>query len=141
MWADDSDYLTYDSNPQNSKETSSSQDLSSIETELYHNMVIPKPPFHTPPKLRPVEEVMGNNTGTDVASLRQLTTALAREAIFGREEMARKSLSGRRNTQVLSEEKLKYIKTLVRSRVSSMSQVEFEYVWTLCRALLSKWPL
>ena len=45
---------------------------------------------------------MANNTGTDVASLRQLTTALAHDAIYGREELAMKSLSGHKNTQKTS---------------------------------------
>ena len=34
--------------------------------------------------------------GTDVASLWLLSIALARDAIFGKEEMAKKSLSGRK---------------------------------------------
>ena len=100
--------------------------------------VLPPPPFSTPPKLHPVEFVMQNHTGSDIASLRILTTALAREAIFGREELAHKSLSGRRNTSVLEQDKLDYIKTLVRSRVPNKSAVEFEHIWTLCRGSLSK---
>lgn len=59
---------------------------------------IPPPPFSTPPKLHSVEYVMKSQSGTDVASLRLLTTALARDAIFGREELTKKSLSGRKNT-------------------------------------------
>ena len=99
---------------------------------------IPPPPFRTPPRLQSVEQVMSNCTGTDVASLRVLTTALARDAIYGREEMVRSSLSGRRGTGVLSQEKLNYIKTLVRSRVPDKPSVEFEHIWTLCRGSLSK---
>ena len=64
---------------------------------------IPPPPVSTPPKLLPVEYVMNNNPGSDLASLRLLTTALARDAIFGREELANKSLSGRKNTGVLAQ--------------------------------------
>ena len=96
------------------------------------------PPFKTPPKLRKVEEVMGDHGGTDIVSLRNLTTALAREAIFGKEELAKNSLSGRNNTGILDKEKLTYIKTLVKSRVPRMTPAEFEYAWTLCRGSLSK---
>ena len=60
---------------------------------------------------------MRNNGGTDLVSLRKLTTALAREAIFGREELSKKSLTGRKETEQLDKEKLDYIKTLVHSRV------------------------
>ena len=81
---------------------------------------------------------MRDYTGTDVASLRLLTIALARDAIFGREEMAAKSLSCRKNTGVLSKQKLDYIKTLVRSRVSHKSNIEFEHIWTMCRGSISK---
>ena len=40
-----------------------------------------------PPKLLPIERVMMDYPGTDEASLRRLTTALAREAIFGRDTL------------------------------------------------------
>ena len=43
---------------------------------------IPPPPFLTPPKLKSVEQVMSDVLGSDVASLRLLTTALARNAIL-----------------------------------------------------------
>jgi hypothetical protein len=59
---------------------------------------------------------MRDYTGTDKISLRNLTTALARDAIFGRHELAAASLSGRKQTQVLNKDKLDYIKLLVRSR-------------------------
>ena len=58
--------------------------------------LLPPPPFSTPSKLKPVEEVMSNITGTDVASLRNLrnlrnlATSLARESIFGKDELAKK---------------------------------------------------
>ena len=42
-----------------------------------------------PPPLKRVEHVMNNLDGTDVASLRNLATALARDAIFGKEEMVK----------------------------------------------------
>ena len=99
---------------------------------------IPPPPFQTPPKLQSVEQVMQNSTGTDVASLRALAIALAKDAIYGKDEMAQSSLSGRKGTRTLSQDKLDYIKTLVRSRVPNKTQVEFEHYWTLCRASLSK---
>ena len=86
------------------------------------------PPFNTPPKLQQVEQVMRDYNGTDVASLRLLTIALARDAIFGKKEMAKKSLSGRKNTGIFSKHKLDYIKTLVRSRVPNKPNVEFEYI-------------
>ena len=89
---------------------------------------IPSPPFSTPPKLQPVEKVFNNHPGSDVASLRTLTLALAREAIFGREELTKCSLSGRKNsgTLLLNTEKMDYIKSLVQSRVPNKSQIEFE---------------
>lgn len=99
---------------------------------------IPPPPFTTPPKLRSVEQVMNNYSGTDLAALRRLTTALAREAIFGRDELAKKSLTGRNNTEQLDEQKVNYIKTLVHSRVPNKSAVDFEETWKFCRGSLSK---
>jgi hypothetical protein len=95
-------------------------------------------PFSTPPKLKTVEQVMIENSGTDRASLRKLATALAREAIFGRDEMAKKSLSGRYTTEELDKAKISYIKTLVHSRVPKKSRVDFEDIWKQCRGSLSK---
>jgi len=114
----------------------SRDDLQSVSPSSVEK--IPPPPFRTPPKLRPIERVMRDNPGKDVAKLRILTTALAREAIFGREELAQKSLSGRKNTGILDKEKLEYIKTLVHSRVPEKSKLEFESIWTMCRSSLSK---
>ena len=84
--------------------------------------VIQKPPFDTPPKLLPIdlERVMIDYPGTDVAFLRRLTTALARDAIFGREALCRSSLSGKNNTGCLEKHKLDYIKAVVKSRVPNM---------------------
>lgn len=122
-----------------STSTSTSREASCSETdETQHFTEIPPPPFSTPPKLKPIERVMRDNPGKDVTTLRNLTTALAREAIFGRDDLAQKSLSGRKNTGILDEEKLSYIKTLVRSRVPEMSKTEFEATWKMCRASLSK---
>ena len=45
--------------------------------------------------------MMNDHGGTDVASLRNLTTALAKEAIFGK-EMVKNSWNGRRNTGILN---------------------------------------
>ena len=98
----------------------------------------PPPPFNTPPKLRTVEEVMRNYPGTDVHSLRRLATGMAREAIFGKKELQQSSLSGKNSTGSLDATKLEYIKNVVRSRVPSMSPVEYEYVWKMCRQSISK---
>ena len=76
--------------------------------------------------------------GTDVASLRRLTTALARDAIFGREALCRSSLSGKNNTGCLEKHKLDYIKAVVKSRVPNMPEVAFEGIWSKCRSSLSK---
>ena len=137
---EDSDYLTSstfrsDTEHETSVSGSGIANASCIPSSVQS---IPPPPFTTPPKLAPVEQVMKDNPGTDIASLRSLTTALARDAIFGRDELAKSSLSGRKNTGTLSSEKLYYIKTLVKSRVPNKSQVEFEYIWSLCRSSLSK---
>ena len=72
---------------------------------------------------------MNNNIGTDLTSLRRLTTALAREAIFGTDELIKHSLTGRCDTLKLDGEKVNYIKTLVRTRVPNKSKVEFEEWW------------
>ena len=99
---------------------------------------IQQPPFSTPPKLLPVERVMMDYPGTDEASLRRLMTALAREAIFGRDALCRSSLSGKNKTDSLEKHKLDYIKAVVKSRVPNMPEVTFEGIWSKCRASLSK---
>ena len=99
---------------------------------------LPPPPFSTPPKLVPVEEVMKDHPGSDVSTLRKLATALAREAIFGKEEMIKSSLSGQNNTGGLNRKKLDYIKAVLKSRVPNMSEVHFEAIWKECRGSLSK---
>ena len=81
---------------------------------------------------------MNDHPGTDVATLRELAKALARDAIFGRDELIKCSLSGRKNTESLDKKKLDYIKTVVHSQHPSMSDVDFEHIWTLCRASISK---
>lgn len=96
------------------------------------------PPFDTPPKLCSVEQVMKNFPGKDIATLRSLTVALARDAIFGRDVLAKCSLSGRKGTGVLCNEKVHYIKQLVHSRVPNKSIVDFENIWSMCRLSLSK---
>ena len=87
---------------------------------------IQQPPFSMPPKLLPVERVMMDNPSSDEASLRRLTTALAREAIFSRDALCRSSLSGKNNTSSLKKHKLDYIKAVVKSRVPNMPEVIFE---------------
>lgn len=96
------------------------------------------PPFKTPPKLREIQDVLGDHPGTGVANLRNLAISLAKDAIFGKDEMVRCSLSGRKNTAALDEKKLKYIKTIIQSRVPRMSEAEFESLWILCRSSISK---
>ena len=60
----------------------------------------------------PVEEVMKDYPESDVATLRRLTTALAHEAIFNKEEMSRSSLSGQNNTGGLNRRRKKILKLL-----------------------------
>ena len=98
------------------------------------------PPFNTPPKLQTVEDVIRNNNGTEVADLRNLAVSLARDSIFGKQEMIRCSPSGRKNsnTESLDKKKINYIKAVVRSRVPSMSEERFNLVWPLCRGSISK---
>lgn len=96
------------------------------------------PPFPTPPKLQPIDEVLGDNPGTSLQCLRNLTVNLAKKSIFGKEAMSRCSLSGRNRTASLSEHKVNYIKALIRGRVPEMSQIEFQYTWEKCRESLSK---
>ena len=97
----------------------------------------PPVPFSTPPKLLPVEQVLHENHGTAVSDLRRLSVALARDAIFGREALSNSDLGGKKFTR-LEEKKMEYIKTVVKSRVPNMPQVEFELVWGLCRTSISK---
>ena len=107
-----------------------------------HNESVPAsllpPPFSTPPKLLPVDDVMRDYPGNDEFTLRRLTTALARDAIFGKQALSRSSLSGKKNTGCLEKRKLEYIKALVRSRVPTMSDVTFEAIWGKCHSSLSK---
>ena len=109
-------------------------DLGTVQTQA----LVPQPTFNTPPKLIPVERVMMDNPGCDVASLRRLTTALAREAIFGKEALRKSSLSGKNQTGCLEKHKLDYIKAVVKSRVPNMPEVQFEGIWSKCRGSLSK---
>ena len=91
---DDSDYLSSTSYEPASTSRSESE-LPGPRRNLIPNPSkcnIPKPPFSTPPKLEPVEQVMNDNPGSDVASLRNLTISLAKNAIFGREQLCKCSL-------------------------------------------------
>ena len=99
---------------------------------------IPPPHFSTPPKLRSVQDVMNDRPGTDVQRLRELAIALARDAVFGKDQLVKCSLSGRKHTGTLDQEKLDYIKMAVHSRVPNKSPVEFEHIWQLCRSSISK---
>ena len=82
--------------------------------------ILPPPLFSTPPKLQPVEKVMSDHPGNDVATLRELAIALAPNAVFGREELIKKSLSSRKNTKNLDKKKLDYIKTVVYTRYPTL---------------------
>ena len=109
-----------------------------LQNESVQASFISPPPFSTPPKLLPVDNVMRDYPGNDVFTLRRLTTALARDAIFGKKALSKSSLSGKNNTGCLEKRKLEYIKNLVRSRVPTMSDVTFEALWGKCRSSLSK---
>ena len=85
-----------------------------------------------------VERVMMDNPGCNVGSLRRLTMALTREAIFGKEALWKSSLSGKNQTGCLEKNKLDYIKAVVKSRVPNMPEVQFEGIWSKCRGSLSK---
>ena len=79
--------------------------------------------------------------GVDMAALRKLAGALARDAIFGKDELRASSLKGGRKSKTKSlchKEKLDYIKTVIRSRVPKVSPLEFEAIWEKCRATISK---
>jgi len=47
--------------------------------------------FLTPPKLQPVDKIMSDHSGNDVATLRELAIALAHDAIFDQEELIKKT--------------------------------------------------
>ena len=95
-------------------------DQTTHQTESRCNQQNPPPlPFSTPPKLQPVEKVMNDHPGNDVATLRELSIALARDAVFGREELIKNSLSGRKNTGSLDRKKMDY--TVIHTRCPTMS--------------------
>jgi hypothetical protein len=98
-------------------------------------------PFESPPKqLKKVEQVLKDIPGTDMASLRLLAVALARDAIFGREEWARCKLTDRGGGMKADQKKLDYIKATVFARIPNKSKVELEFTWKLCRLSLSNQP-
>ena len=67
---------------------------------------------------------------TDITSLRQLATALAREAIFGEKELQHSSLSGKNRMGSLDKSKLDYIKSIMMPRVPEMQELDFKLVWS-----------
>lgn len=101
---------------------------------------IPRPTFETPPKLKPIEHSLQMVSGTDEKSLRLLAVRLARDSIFGEEELGESSLSGRNNTKVLDSEKLDYIRKLIYSRVGEkVGEREFNLIWkNACLHSISK---
>ncbi len=76
--------------------------------------------------------------GNDTASLRLLTVALARDCIFGRDVLVKRSIGGRQGYKPLDPEKMEYIKALIRSRVPEKPKIEFEHIWGLCRTSVGK---
>ena len=86
-----------------------------------------------------MSEVLKEHPGSDVASLRDLTIALAQDSIFGRDKLSHSSLSGRKNITTLDSKKLDYIKKVVYSRYPKKSLAEFEFIWGLCSSFLSKY--
>ena len=52
---------------------------------------------------------MHDHPGNHVAKLRELATALARDAIFDKDKLIRSSLSGRENTGSSEKKKLDYV--------------------------------
>ena len=105
----------------------------------------PPPHFSTLPKLKPVEQVMRDYPGESLESLHRLAGTLACDAIFGQDTLRKSNLSGRPQkgkttpTQVpLDEEKMEYIKTVVRSYMPDNSVLHFKAVWSKCRNTISK---
>jgi len=89
--------------------------------------------------------VIHNYPGESLEDLRRLAGALAHGAIFGRDALKRSNLSGRpkkgqtTSTQIpLDEEKMEYIKAVVRSCVPNFSTLHFEAVWSKYRNTISK---
>ena len=82
----------------------------------------------TPPILKPVEKVMNDQTGNDVATLREVVIALARDAVFGREELI---VAGK--TQEASIERNWIILKQYCTPDSQTCCRYFEQIWTLCR--------
>ena len=96
------------------------------------------PPFETPPRLVPIEQIIQDYPGRSILQLRALATALAKKGVFGRKAMEKCSLSGRNATDSLDRKKLDYIKAIIRSRVPGSSETEFECMWSQCRGSISK---
>ena len=137
LWQPARPYQSYSSTLPSS--ASGSEAISPPPHRKFSSSTYPDPPpFPTPPKLDSVETILLDNPGTAVANLRNLAVALARDGVFGKQEMAKCSLSGRKGTASLDEKKMRYIRSVVQSRVPNMADVEFEYLWGLCRASISK---
>jgi len=64
----------------------SSSSHSVLQTPKIHSCV-PPPPFGTPPKLVPVEQVMRDYPGKDLSMLHRMSCALARRSIFGKDAL------------------------------------------------------
>ena len=80
---DDSDYLSSTTLDLGRSDQQSLSGISGSVSSIQHGCIssgsvansIPPPSFATLPRLQPVERVMNNNPGSDVASLRILNTA------------------------------------------------------------------
>ena len=102
-----------------------------------HQAEKPQPLPARTPGLSPLEKVMRRFPRRSVSTLRKLTIALALH-VFGEDVMARSTISGRYNTAQFDQNKLDYIKTLVRDR-ARMSNSNFEsVVWSKCMDSLKK---
>jgi len=134
LTVDDSDYGSRGSGYGSREDTSSAG-----EPVTFLSPESESPPlFDTPPKLKPIERVMQYFKSNDTATLRLLTVALARDCIFGRDELMKSSMGGRHGYDALDPEKLEYIKALTRSLVPNKPKVELECIWGLCRISLGK---
>ena len=95
---------------------------------MYESTVTVLPPlaFITPHKLVPVKEAIEEYSESDMATLQKLTTALTREAMFGKEEICRSSLRRQNNNGGVNRKTSHYIKTVIKSCVPNMPEVHFE---------------
>ena len=102
---------------------------------------IQPPHFNTPPKLKPVDQVMREYPGDSISNLQKLAGALARDAIFGKDALRAGGLRGggkEKKLETLDKEKMGYIKSVVRTRVPNISSIAYEAIWDKCRTTILK---